>query len=133
MYLIQGVLGSKNLINKSCLEHPISLGYTPFQTSLAILCPLAANLDCAVFVTLQGVIEYPYPQNTWRFLNSQKFVFTDHCNTTRMEGSFHSGQNGMTAFHSGRNGKLIPFRLEWNGHSILAGMKWSHSIPSGME
>ena len=44
---------------------------------LAILGLLAANLDCAVCVTLQGVIEYPYPQNTWRSLNSQMFVFTE--------------------------------------------------------
>ena len=40
-----------------------------------------------------------------------------------MEWSFQSGRNGMTSFHSGQNGELIPFWLEWNGHSIPAGME----------
>ena len=51
----------------------------------------------------------------------------------RPEWSFQSGRNGMISFHSGRNGELIPFWLEWNGHSIPPRMEWSHPILSGME
>ena len=36
-FLIEGVLGSKNLFSESCLKWPITLGWTPFQTPSAIL------------------------------------------------------------------------------------------------
>ena len=38
-FLIEGVLGSKNLFSESCSEWPITYVYTPFQTPSAILWP----------------------------------------------------------------------------------------------
>ena len=46
---------------------------------------------------------------------------------------FHSCWNKMNPFHSCWNGMTIPFWLEWDDHSILAGMECNHSIPVGME
>ena len=39
MFLIEGVLGSKNLFSKSGSKWPITQGWTPFQTPSAILGP----------------------------------------------------------------------------------------------
>merc|ERR1712208_38932 len=36
-FLIEGVLGSKNLFRESCLKCPITQGWTPFQTPSTIL------------------------------------------------------------------------------------------------
>ena len=43
-FLIDGVLGSKNLFSESCLERPKTKGYTPFQTLSAILGPQLVGL-----------------------------------------------------------------------------------------
>ena len=53
----------------------------------------------------------------------------------RPEWNGHSILTGMKwAFHSGRNGMpFTPFWPEWNAHSIQTGMKWSfHSGRNGM-
>ena len=42
-FLIEGVLGSKNLFCESCLKCPKTQGQTPFQTPSAILGPLAGG------------------------------------------------------------------------------------------
>ena len=45
----------------------------------------------------------------------------------------YAGCIEMESFHFCRNGVVIKFRLEWNAHSIPAGMEWLLSIPVGMK
>ena len=69
-FLIEGVLGSKNLFCESCLKWPITLCWTPFQTPSAILgapgshfyvaggAPCAARLVFALFISKQEASLY---------------------------------------------------------------------------
>ena len=58
-FLIEGVLGSKNLFSESCLKWPITLGWTPFQTPSAILGPPGGHFGFAGGAALQAVSECP--------------------------------------------------------------------------
>ena len=58
-FLIEGVLGSKNLFSESCLERPKIQGQTPFQTPSAILGPPGGHFGLAGGAALQAVSERP--------------------------------------------------------------------------